>query len=216
MNQYSMFTKSKLILYLLVVGMTLAAGAQSLQGGYAFAGLSEWTEFTSPPSFLNGSDVLGDDELQFKLGGGFSFSDKWSLEATFTKFDERWIIGAVPESRDYLNVIEESNQLTLSPVLDVALSKNTFAVFKAGVSWHSKYSTLYTMKPEIGRVTTNESSNHTNLFGSVGMAFHIKPLKTTLEVSMMQYFDAPEGFSRSIDLHMRVYLSSFKKSAKSK
>lgn len=211
-----MATKSKLILYLVVIGTTLAAGAQSLQGGYAFAGLSEWTEFTSPPSFLNGSDVLGDDELQLKIGGGFSFLDKWSLEATFTEFDERWLIGAVPSNRDYLNVVENSSQLTLSPVLDVALSKSTFVVFKAGVSWLSKDSTLYTLKPEIGRETTKESSNHTSLFGSMGMAFHIKPMKTTLEVSMTQYFDAPEGFSRSIDLHMRVYLSSFRKSAKTK
>lgn len=216
MNRYSMAVKSKLILYLVVISTTLAVGAQSLQGWYAFAGLSEWTEFTSPPSFLDGSDVLGDDGLQFKLGGGFSFSDKWSVEAAFTKFDERWLVGAVPKSRDYLNVIEDSIQLTLSPVLDVALTNNTSAIFKAGASWLSQDSKLYTLKPEIGRISTKESSNHTNLFGSMGLAFQIQPLKTTLEVSMTQYFDAPEGFSRSIDLHMRVHFSSFRKSARSK
>lgn len=216
MNPNSMATKSKLILYLVVISATATAGAQSFQGGYVFTGLSEWLEFTSPPSFLDRSDVVGDDELQFKLGGGYSFSDKWSLEATVTKFDERMLIGAVPASRDYRNVIENSLQLTLSPVFDVSLSKNTSAIFRAGASWLSKDSTLYTLKPEIGRVTTKESSNDTSLFASTGLAFHFRPMKTTFEISMTQYFDAPEGFSRSVDLHFRMYFSMFRKSPKSK
>lgn len=44
-----------------------------------------------------------------------------------------------------------------------------------------------------------ESFSDASLFASMGLALRIQPMKTTLEVFMTQYFNASEGYSRSID-----------------
>ncbi len=204
MNRHRLINTLKLALCAVAIGITFTANAQSTQGTYLFTGASYWADFESPPSSLERGRVLG-TELGVKLGCGHTFSDRWSLEATYTHFDDFVMYGVERGSGDILNATSRPKLLTLSPVLSLPVSKRASATFRVGSAWVEQNSTVYVRKPEVGRLTTKESTTDSHFFASGGLAFNVPSWKSTFELFMTRSTDSSKQFAQSIDFTMRVY-----------
>ena len=190
------------VMLILAAVPTIVAEAQ--QGTYLSVGVSQWTELKTPSSSLVRTEVIGSDR-GFELGAGYSINDRWSFEATYTKFDGLLTSGVSVATKQLVNTKVKSKLYTLSPVLDLPLSKRVSTSLKVGASSLHQRSKEYALDPDSGQQDTKTSAAHKHFFASIGVALPIKPLKSRAELAFSRSINAPKGFDKSINFSWRTY-----------
>ena len=196
---FNSFVKATLLLAALATTLTVAA--QTKPNKYLSVGISQWSELTknqSPREFVLGSN------RGVEIGAGRSLTDRWSIEVTYTKFDELYEGEYIPTVPTITNTIRNSHLLTLSPLLEVPFSKYVSASVKAGAAW-LRQDTKVSFTIDNERVDTKQSSLDHYLFASAGISVPIKEIRSVFELSLTRVFTAPDRFAQSVGFSWRAY-----------
>ena len=194
---------TKISVTIVCVTVALFVNAQSKPGIYFFSGASQWNNLTSTNT-VEERAIFGSD-VALNVGLGYKLSERWSIETTYTKFDELFKAGVIPARNAIINSFVQSDSLSFGPALEMPLSRYVKSFVKTGVVRLRHNSTVYVSTATKLREETHVTNRESHLFASLGFAVPIKRLNSMATLSYTRTNDASKKFSRSIEFNWRLY-----------